>query len=184
MLGVNRGAIHLASEVSAGATTFALQAARECIAEGGRVLWASEEMPDVNRFGQIFSSLSPHQSSLFHAMTIAGSMDDVVSQLIDTAGFLPNVRLLIIDDWAPRSGKVEQSRKKEISRLAKSCEDCAILITSSMYSDASGEQEFKVRGGQLPEYETWKLYKGEMSKRILLRNDEKFEFLLEDDGFS
>ena len=53
-----------------------------------------------------------------------------------------------------------------------------------MYSDASGKEEYKIRGGELPGYETWRLLKGEMSKRILIRNDERLEFTLEDDGFS
>jgi len=184
MLGVGSSAIHLAVEPSAGATTFALQAARECISQGGRVLWASEEMPDITRFGQIFSSLSVHQSTLFHAMSIAGSFEDVITQLLDTMGFLPNVKLLIIDEWTPSSGKVSNERKQQLQRLVEQRSESGLLITSSMYADASGESNFKVRGGELPGLTTWKMYKQGLSKRELVKGEQIVSLILDDDGFS
>ena len=55
--------IHLAVEGSCGGTTIGLQLARQVIDEGGRVLWASPELPDGTPVSElihiVFAELLP-----------------------------------------------------------------------------------------------------------------------------
>jgi len=67
--------IHLAVEGSCGGTSLGIQLARQAIADGGRVLWASPELPDGTRFSQIFSGLEITASSRFHAMNLVGNFE-------------------------------------------------------------------------------------------------------------
>ena len=46
--------IHLAVEGSVGGTSLGLHVAADVIGDGGRVLWVGEEMPDNQRFSQLF----------------------------------------------------------------------------------------------------------------------------------
>ena len=55
--------IHLSVEGGCGGTTFGLHCAVDCIQSGGRVLWASPEMPNATRFSQLFASLNIVESS-------------------------------------------------------------------------------------------------------------------------
>ena len=67
--------IHLAVQGSVGGTSLGLHIAADVIEKNGRVIWVGEQMPDNQRFAQLFSHLSPVASSRFHAMLIAGSLD-------------------------------------------------------------------------------------------------------------
>ena len=53
--------IHLSVEGGCGGTTFGLHCAVDCIQSGGRVLWASPEMPNATRFSQLL-----HRSTLLN----------------------------------------------------------------------------------------------------------------------
>ena len=55
--------------------------AKQAISDGGRVLWASPEMPDATRFSQIFSEISLTESSRFHAMNLVGNVDQALDSL-------------------------------------------------------------------------------------------------------
>ncbi|MGB0329928.1 MAG: hypothetical protein ACPGCU_04840, partial [Candidatus Poseidoniaceae archaeon] len=70
--------IHLSVEGGCGGTTFGLHCAVNEIQTGGRVLWASPEMPNATRFSQLFASLNIVESSRFHAMNLIGAMDRCV----------------------------------------------------------------------------------------------------------
>ena len=98
--------IHLAVEGSCGGTSFGLHVARQAILNGGRVLWAAPEMPDGTRFSQIFSDVSPTESSRFHAMNLVGNVDQAIESLLKTAKALPNVSLNVLDDYCPESGQI------------------------------------------------------------------------------
>ena len=56
--------IHLAVEGSCGGSSLGIQLARQAIEDGGRVLWASPELPDGTRFSQIFEGLNLTASSI------------------------------------------------------------------------------------------------------------------------
>ena len=80
---------------------------KQAISDGGRVLWASPEMPDATRFSQIFSDISLTESSRFHAMNLVGNVDQALDSLRKTATALPNVSLVILDDYCPESGRYQ-----------------------------------------------------------------------------
>ena len=102
--------VHLAVEGSTGGTTLGLHMAADAIKHGGRVLWASPEMPDGVRFGQLFEHLSLADSSKFHAMNLVGSLSQAVDVLVQTSTALPSVRLIVLDDWCAQSGRIPSDR--------------------------------------------------------------------------
>ena len=77
--------IHLAVEGSVGGTTVGLHMSADVIENGGRVLWVGLDMPNPDRFPQLFSHLSPVSSSRFHAMMIAGALDKAIEAVISAA---------------------------------------------------------------------------------------------------
>ena len=75
--------IHLSVQGGCGGTTFGLHNAVEQVRSGGRVLWASPEMPNATRFSQLFSSLNIVESSRFHALNLIGAMDRCVDAIVE-----------------------------------------------------------------------------------------------------
>ena len=112
--------IHLAVEGSVGGTTLGLHISADVIESGGRVLWVGLDMPNPDRFPQLFSHLSPVSSSRFHAMMIAGALDKAIEAIISAAATLPSVELIVLDDWCESSGKIPKKQLELVSNLSKS----------------------------------------------------------------
>jgi hypothetical protein len=140
--------IHLAVEGSTGGTTLGLHMAADVIGDGGRVLWASPDMPDGVRFGQMFEHLSLADSSRYHAMNLVGSLSQAVSVLVETSTALPSVRLIVLDDWCEHSGRIPAQRIVDASTLASSLSSdiTLLLISKSGINAGDGEAAITVRG--------------------------------------
>ena len=133
--------IHLAVEGSVGGTTFGLHVAANTIEDGGRVLWVGEEMPDNQRFSQLFKHLSLIDASRFHAMSFSSSFDKAVDAIIRALNSLPSVKLIVLDDWCSNSGKIPVNLIKELARLSKNVSsDIQLLLISKSTIDASGKK--------------------------------------------
>ena len=134
--------IHLAVEGSVGGTTLGLHVAADTIGDGGRVLWVGEEMPDNQRFSQLFNHLSLIDASRFHAMSFSSSFDKAIDSIISALESLPSVRLIVLDDWCSHSGKIPASLILEIERLSKNISaEIKLLLISKSSIDASGKKE-------------------------------------------
>ena len=132
--------VHLAVEGSTGGTTLGLHMAADAIKHGGRVLWASPEMPDGVRFGQLFEHLSLADSSKFHAMNLVGSLSQAVEVLVETSTALPSVRLIVLDDWCAQSGRIPSDRIQDAQHLAERLsDDIGLILISKAGTNASGE---------------------------------------------
>ena len=132
--------VHLAVEGSTGGTTLGLHMAADAIKHGGRVLWASPEMPDGVRFGQLFEHLSLADSSKFHAMNLVGSLSQAVEVLVETSTALSSVRLIVLDDWCAQSGRIPSDRIQDAQHLAERLsDDIGLILISKAGTNASGE---------------------------------------------
>ena len=140
--------VHLAVEGSTGGTTLGLHMAADAIEDGGRVLWASPEMPDGVRFGQLFEHLSLADSSKFHAMNLVGSLSQAVDVLVETSTALPSVRLIVLDDWCAQSGRIPSDRIQDAEHLAERLNsDIGLVLISKAGINAGGEgSSLNVRG--------------------------------------
>ena len=140
--------VHLAVEGSTGGTTLGLHMAADAIEDGGRVLWASPEMPDGVRFGQLFEHLSLADSSKFHAMNLVGSLSQAVDVLVETSTALPSVRLIVLDDWCAQSGRIPSDRIQDAEHLAERLSsDIGLVLISKAGINAGGEgSSLNVRG--------------------------------------
>ena len=140
--------VHLAVEGSTGGTTLGLHMAADAIEDGGRVLWASPEMPDGVRFGQLFEHLSLADSSKFHAMNLVGSLSQAVDVLVETSTALPSVRLIVLDDWCAQSGRIPSDRIQDAKHLAERLNsDIGLVLISKAGINAGGEgSSLNVRG--------------------------------------
>ena len=140
--------IHLAVEGSTGGTTLGLHMAADAIEQGGRVLWASPEMPDGVRFGQLFEHLSLAASSRYHAMNLVGSLTQAVDVLIETSTALPSVSLVVLDDWCVASGRIPSGRIKDACTLASLLDpSITLLLISKAGTDVSNNAEsLNIRG--------------------------------------
>ena len=134
--------IHLAVEGSVGGTTLGLHVAADTIGDGGRVLWVGEEMPDNQRFSQLFKHLSLIDASRFHAMSFSSSFDKAIDAIISALDSLPSVRLIVLDDWCSNSGKIPVSLISEVERLTKHINPgIKLLLISKSSIDASGKKK-------------------------------------------
>ncbi|MBT60322.1 MAG: hypothetical protein CMA63_02065 [Euryarchaeota archaeon] len=155
--------IHLAVEGSIGGTTLGLHIATNIIERGGRVLWASPDMPDGVRFGQLFSHLSLADSSRYHAMNLVGSLKQSVDVLLETSAALPSVQLVVLDDWCSQSGTIPADKITEVKRLSKGmAEHMCLLLISKGSIDASGTKStlISARGEKAMRksgFEIWRL---------------------------
>ena len=130
--------IHLAVEGSVGGTTLGLHVSADTIEEGGRVLWVGEDMPDNQRFSQLFKHLSVIDSSRFHAMSMSSSFDKAIDAIISAIDSLPSVKLIVLDDWCTSSGRISGNLISEVERLSKEVSDeIKLLLISKSSIDAS-----------------------------------------------
>ena len=98
-------------------------------------------MPNPERFPQLFSRLSLVDSSRFHALLIAGSLDKAIQSIISAASSLPSVELIVLDDWCENSGKIPKKQLQLVTKLAESVSEKIRLVLISKGSiDASGER--------------------------------------------
>ena len=180
---------HLAVAEGCGGTTMALQYTRDILLDGGRAIWICERAPDPTRFTQLFEEVNVTLLSKLHLLTcgenISNGIDDA-RKLSDR--LLPQI--IVIDDWTPRTGHADVLAIDAIEKLQKSINGkCPILLTSSLYADASGKNQWKVRGENKISkfgFQTWLLTikQSGLQKRILTINEINHEFLLNDEGFT
>ena len=181
--------VHLSVEGKAGGTTMALQYARHSILEGGRVIWASESMPDSERFGQLFADVDIVSSSRFHALELGTKLELAISQVVEASKFLPSVNLVVIDDWAPEQGKTPESTIKLAKKVLDVSErGASIILTSKSYDNLAEGETVAVRAQKrLEEFgcATWKLSRRSLdgNLRLLSTPEGDFEFTLEENGF-
>lgn len=134
--------IHLSVEGGCGGTTFGLHCAVNEIQSGGRVLWASPEMPNATRFSQLFASLNIVESSRFHAMNLIGAMDRCVDAIVEAEHSLPRVGLVVLDDWCNPTGRIEKESLAAVVDLAKRIKpETALLLISKSGTDVTGSEE-------------------------------------------
>ena len=182
---------HLAVAEGCGGTTMAMQFARDTLLDDGRVVWVCESTPDPKRFSQLFDNVNVTALAKMHLLpcgeAISGGIDDARKL---TAGLTP--QLIVIDDWTPRTGHADKLAIKSMDTLISTIDGkCPILIISSLYGDASGEGEWKIRGEKSLDKigaNTWFLMidsggLGGVQKRILNVNDKNFIYTIGDDGF-
>jgi len=141
-LGAKGQSIHLAIEGSVGGTSLALHLAADAIENGGRVIWASKDLPNAIRFSQLFAHLSLIQSSRFHAMSIAGNTELAVSSIIQAMNSLPAVSMIVLDDWCDSNGRIASN---DLTQMAKICGekkvDVTLLLVSKGGIDVSGNSK-------------------------------------------
>ena len=180
--------IHLNVEGSCGGTTFALTMAKNSLIDGGRVLWVSPEFPDETRFSQIFAEVDITSSTRFHAVNLVGKLEQTVDSLTKLAKSLPNVTLIVIDEWCEKQGKIPTSSISAMQKLSKNIsEEIVLVLITKLGTNVSGETEFNVRGEKAmleAKFSICRLTKqNNSSKRMFRRDDESFELLIEDSGF-
>tara|TARA_B100000131_G_scaffold188258_1_gene181207 strand:- start:2233 stop:2802 length:570 start_codon:yes stop_codon:yes gene_type:complete len=180
---LDESSIHLAVEGSCGGTTLGLQLARQVIDDGGRVLWAAPELPDGVRFSQIFSEVSLTASSRFHAMNLVGNVDQAIDSLLKTAKVLPNVSLVVLDDYCPDSGAIPSDVISAVNKLVSDTTWTTLLISKG--GTSMGSTPLIARGkNKLKTDKVWLLTRPDSdSKRIIWLDEEEVHLRLNEEGF-
>jgi len=175
--------IHLAVQESCGGSTIGLQMARQSIENGGRVLWAAPELPDGVRFSQIFDGIDPVSSSKFHAMNLVGNFDQALQALVSAAEMLPNVDLVVLDDYCPKSGKIPNDIIKGVNKLIEVSNWTTLLISKGGVS--MDEAPLNARGSnEINASTVWLLTRPQTDNRRLLQMDDNtIELVLTEDGY-
>ncbi len=181
---LDQSSVHLAVEGSCGGTTLGLQIAKQAISDGGRVLWASPEMPEAGRFSQIFSNISLSESSRFHAMNLVGNVDQALASLKKTATALPNVTLVVLDDYCPESGQIPSDVVDAVNKLITETSWTTLLISKGGVSMDS-ESPITARGrNKISADKVWLLTRPNSdSKRVLFTSESQTTLRLVEEGF-
>ncbi|MEE3083748.1 MAG: hypothetical protein VX320_06665 [Candidatus Thermoplasmatota archaeon] len=179
------GCVHLSVEAGCGGTTFALQIARDILLQNAHVIWVCNEMPDGGRMSQIFSEAPPTAVSKLHVAAVGENISQGILSAMGLMLELDSLGLIVVDDWAPKSGKVpvdSSSKINEIIQLSQS-RNVPLLLISAAYEDASGVSGWKSRG--TVDADTWFLHISDLglSMRDLNIGEEIIQFKLKDDGF-
>ena len=175
--------IHLAVEGSCGGTSLGVQLARQAISDGGRVLWASPELPDGTRFSQIFSGMDLTSSSRFHAMNLVGNFDQALDSLLHTANVLPGVNLVVLDDYCPESGQIPASIVSGVNKLISSSNWTTLLISKGGVSMDGNPLNARAKN-KINSDKVWLLTRPDSdSKRILWDDDNSITLRLVEEGF-
>jgi len=179
------GCVHLSVAAGCGGTTWGLQQARNALKEGEHVVWICEESPDVGRFSQMFTNVSPSAVSKLHLSAVGENIETGIDSAISLLKVLSNISLVVVDDWTAKTGKTSPDLRKSMHELIEECKvnKVSLLIISSAYEDAGGDG-WKARGG-LKECEIWFLHRCEREERIreLHIDGVVNEFTITDDGF-
>ena len=149
-------------------------------------MWICEEMPDGNRFSQLFASISPSAVSKLHLSAVGENTEVGIKSAIDLLSVLENISLVVVDDWTSKTGKPSADLRKSMQTLISSCseKEVAMIAISSAYEDASGSG-WKARGG-LKGCETWFLHRGQVDSmfRELHVQESMTQYVLSDEGFT
>lgn len=180
--------IHLNVEGSCGGTTFALTMAKNSLIDGGRVLWVSPEFPDETRFSQIFADVDITSSTRFHAVNLVGKLEQTVDSLTRLTKSLPNVSLIVLDDWCEKQGKIPTSSISAMQKLSRSIpEEVVLVLITKLGTNVSGGPEFNIRGEKAMLEANFSICqltkKNNSTKRMFRIDDELFDLLIEDSGF-
>ena len=180
--------IHLSVDGGCGGTTLGLHLAVDEIQRGGRVLWASPDMPNATRFSQLFSSLNIVEASRFHAMNLIGNMGRCVDAIVEAEQNLPSVGLIVLDDWCEPTGRIPSKTVKAVIDLKNRIKDSTTLL---LISKAGTEVNSNV-GAVKPRSETtlekedfhiWTLRETEQKSKILTRDRLELVGKIVDSGF-
>ena len=180
--------IHLSVDGGCGGTTLGLHLAVDEIQRGGRVLWASPDMPNATRFSQLFSSLNIVEASRFHAMNLIGNMGRCVDAIVEAEQNLPSVGLIVLDDWCEPTGRIPSKTVKAVIDLKNRIKDSTtLLLISKAGTDVnSNEGVVKPRSeANLKEegFQIWTLQETEQKTRILNNGEMELEGRIVDSGF-
>ena len=175
--------IHLAVEGSCGGSSLGIQLARQAIEDGGRVLWASPELPDGTRFSQIFEGLNLTASSRFHAMNLVGEVGQSLKALSDAAKMLPGVSLVVLDDYCPDTGKMPGDVIEAVNKLISDSQWTTLLISKG--GESMDDRPLVARGEKsLSTNQTWYLTRQSTdSKRQLWVDEKPIQLRLDESGF-
>lgn len=180
--------IHLSVDGGCGGTTLGLHCAVNEITGGGRVLWASPDMPNASRFSQLFSSLNIVEASRFHAMNLIGNMERCVDAIVEAEQNLPSVGLIVLDDWCEPTGRIPSRNLKAVIDLTKRIDDSTTLLLISKAGSVvdSNDVTFRPRsesnlkdGG----FEIWTLSETENKSKTLFYDGKEIIGEIDDSGF-
>jgi hypothetical protein len=184
MLPIIQGGVHLAVEGGCGGTTIGLQLAREALRIDKHVVWVCQEMPDGDRFGQIFSEISPAAVSKMHLIAVGEQTEQGVQSASSLLRALNNIALVVVDDWTDKTGRPKSNIQKAMLSLFEhtKSKNVPLLAISSAYEDANGSG-WKARKLKLDD--TWFLHRSQVNpmRRELHTTDGMLEYILGDDGF-
>ena len=180
--------IHLSIEGGCGGTTLGLHCAVNTIQSGGRVLWASPEMPNATRFSQLFQALNIVESSRFHAMNLIGAMDRCVDAIVEAERSLPRVGLIVLDDWCSPTGRIEKDHLQAVLDLSKRIQpETTLLLISKSGTDVTGADEsYRPRSKSEFEkggFEIWGLYSDEKNRIHLDQHGAVEHVTINESGF-
>ena len=185
MLPAIGGGVHLSVEGGCGGTTYGLQIARDFLKLDKHVIWVCQEMPDGDRFSQLFANVNPTAVSKLHLIAVGENIEQGVQSASALLRALSNIALIVVDDWTDKTGRPKTAVQKAMGGLfghTKS-RNIPLLAISSAYEDASGSG-WKSRKISLDE--TWFLHREQIDpfRRELHTPEGVHRLIVNDEGFT
>ena len=142
-------------------------------------------MPHPDRLSTVFSDIPVTALSRFHAGSFGEHIGRGLEESIELILGLDSLTHIVIDDWAGRSGRTDSHVSRMLSRVLETCnEETVVIVTSALYADASGKDEWAIRSG-CNINEIWRLTRQSISndKRCLVTSRETYTLQLRDGVF-
>ena len=116
-------------------------------------------------------------------MNLVGNVDQAIDSLLKTAKVLPNVSLVVLDDYCPDSGAMPSDVIDSVNKLISDTTWTTLLISKG--GSSMDSTPLIARGkSKLNSDKVWLLTRPDSdSKRILWMDEDKLNLRLNEEGF-
>ena len=187
MLDLNSGPVHVSVEEGIGGTSLCLSLAVDVLQSNSRVVWLGRTSLDTKRSQEILAGLNEPQLERFFVLEFGTNLLTRVNALKPLIDRLDDTDLIVVDDWAPSSGRAPADDLQAIRNLVSATKNTRLILTSKAYESPSADEEkWKSRGTQLSELrQVWLLREeGIRNYRKLIDGEQQYSLVLSEFGFS
>ena len=116
-------------------------------------------------------------------MNISGDVTQAFERVNSAIAMLPDVQLLVMDDWIEKTGRVSKKHSEAIAKVIGNRDQCSILLISKGGESMKEDVPLNARGANR-DMEVWLLTKPKDGvERVLTLPNKEITLELKEEGF-